>query len=95
MQEINPKDFTDRGWEKDLMFPPGFFYPKKTIVPHLHLTSVFNSDQKPVMAYLGCKDNKGNTQVIFSNGQWNEKIVEALTDEKIRTEANFAKQYSE
>ena len=97
MKEINPKDFTDRGWEKDTMLPPGFFYPKKAGVPHLHLTSVFEPDQnqKPVMNYLGYKDKDGNTEKVFKDKKWNQKIVNGISDENIKNEANFAKQYSE
>lgn len=95
MKEIKAKDFTSRGWEEDPMFPPGFFYPKKNVMPHLHLTSVLDVNQKPVMAYLGYKDDKGNTKVIFKDEQWHENVVNDILEEKIKNEAEFAQQYSE
>ena len=92
MKEINPKDFTQREWEEDPMFPPGFFYPQKNKIPHLHLTSILD-EGKPVMAYLSYKTASG-TNVIFQNSKWNQEIVDAIAESEIKAEAEFAKEYS-
>lgn len=95
MKVIHPEDFTDRGWKEDFAYPPGFFYPAGASVPHLHLTSVFEDGdkKKPIMAYLGYKNEQG-TQVIFKDKNWHEKVVDSIPNQVIKDEANFAHQYS-
>lgn len=94
MKEIVSKDFTDRKWEEDPMFPPGFFYPQKDGLPHLHLTSVIDpKSSKPVMSYLHYKDQNNQVHIIFKDGEWNDDVVNTIPEQNIKDEANFAKEY--
>jgi hypothetical protein len=92
MEPIDKSKFIQQGWKVDPMLPPGFFYPNVNDYPHLHLTCVLR-EGKPYMAYLGYTISRGNSQAIFKDGQWDQKIVDAISDENIKKEANFAKQY--
>ncbi|MEM8672961.1 MAG: hypothetical protein AAGF83_03665 [Cyanobacteria bacterium P01_G01_bin.67] len=94
MNEVVATNFTKRGWKEDPMFPPGFFYPQKDGLPHLHLTSVIDPKSgKHVMSYLHYKDKNNQVHIIFNDGKWNNDIVNTIPEQNLRDEVNFAKEY--